>query len=48
MPMPTRQEGETKREFIERFMQNPRMIKEYPDSAQRAAVANKEWERQNR
>lgn len=45
MPMPRPNAGERKQQFIERFMRNPSMVKDFPDPAQRMAVAREQWER---
>lgn len=47
MPMPTKQKGETKEDFISRFMSDEAMKKEYPDEKQRIAVAYSQFEKQN-
>lgn len=40
MPMPKPKPGESKNDFISRFMENPAMVEEYPDEKQRRAVAD--------
>ena len=42
MPLPKPKDDEKKSEFIERFMSNKRMIKEYPRD-QRYAIALSQW-----
>ncbi len=43
--MPEPRNGETKEEFISRFMQSAEAIRDYPDEKVRAAVAYSLWER---
>lgn len=38
MPIPQPNKNEDKNKFISRCMQNPIMLKDYPDNKQRAAV----------
>lgn len=38
MPLPTRQEGESRKPFMLRCMADPTMLSEYPDERQRFAV----------
>lgn len=45
MPMPTPLENESKQEFIDRFLSDSLMIEEYPDTNQRLAVTNSEWDK---
>jgi hypothetical protein len=40
MPLPKREQGESKSEFLDRCMVNTVMKSEYPDSIQRLAVCN--------
>jgi HK97 family phage prohead protease len=44
MPMPKPKKDELKQDFINRFMDDPVMIKEYPDEKQRLAIANQMWD----
>jgi hypothetical protein len=41
MPMPKMKPGESKEDFIKRFMEDENMIKEYPDEKDRKAMAKK-------
>lgn len=43
MPLPRPREGETRDEFISRFMSDEEMKKEFKDTKQRVAVALKIW-----
>ena len=43
MPIPNPRVGESKEEFIERFMSDPQMIAEFPTQRQRYAVAIETW-----
>lgn len=43
MPMPLPKNGETQDEFMNRFMGNPTMVKDYPDEKQRYAVGMQKW-----
>lgn len=45
MPMPKPNSGESKEDFIQRFMSNEAMVSEYPDESQRRAVAESSWEK---
>lgn len=38
MPLPKRKPGERKKEFIIKCMDDPKMVSEYPDNKQRAAI----------
>jgi HK97 family phage prohead protease len=44
MPMPKPKKDESKQDFINRFMDDPVMIKEYPDEKQRLAIASQMWD----
>jgi hypothetical protein len=48
MPMPEPHSGESRDAFIERFMSSPSMAREYPDIAQRMAVAVSQWKQSQR
>jgi len=48
MPIPTPNKGETKEEFISRFMSNEFIKKEYPDNKQRLAIAYYQWKKYNK
>jgi len=39
MPIPTRRNGEKRADFVDRFMSNAAMKKEFPSKKQRLAVA---------
>jgi hypothetical protein len=43
MPLPIPRPEETEDQFIERFMSNPDMIREFPNERQRYAVAKETW-----
>lgn len=43
--MPNPNKGETKEEFIARFMSSPEAKKDFPDEKQRLAVAYSKWKR---
>jgi len=45
MPVPQPNKGETREEFVARFMSNDTMKKEYPDNKQRLAIAFSTWRR---
>lgn len=45
MPMPKPHKGEAKDDFISRFMGDEVMVSEYPDAAQRRAVAESQWKK---
>lgn len=44
MPIPTKNEGESQDDFINRCMGNDVMVSEYPDESQRRAVCQSSWE----
>jgi len=48
MPMPMPHSGETRSEFVGRFMASTLMQKEYPKQKQRLAVAFSEWRKHKR
>ena len=48
MPIPTPRKKESKEEYINRFMENSIMLKEYPDKMQRYAIALGEWNKRNK
>ena len=43
LPIPKPKRGESKDEYVHRFMRNDAMKREYPDIKQRLAVAYSEW-----
>ena len=43
MPLPPPRPTETREEFIERFMGDPDMVREFPNEKQRYAVAIETW-----
>ncbi len=43
MPMPSPNEGETRSEFISRFMSSGAMLDDYPKQKQRLGVAYSQW-----
>lgn len=43
-PVPKPREGESKEDFIKRFMSNELMVNEYKDEKQRLAAANQKWQ----
>lgn len=45
MPLPAPRSGDKKREFIRRFLSSEEARKEFPDPAQRRAVAESAWKR---
>jgi hypothetical protein len=45
MPLPEKNENETKPEFIARCMANEKMVTEYPDGPQRFAVCQAQWQK---
>ena len=45
MPLIKPKQYETKDSFLNRFMNNAKMISEYPDEKQRYAVANDIWKK---
>lgn len=47
MPIPSPRSGEKQKEFIRRCMGDPTMISEYPQTDQRFAVCQTEWEEKN-
>jgi len=48
MPLPAPRKGESKEDFIARFMSDPQANQEYPDADQRYAVAIQMWEAKER
>lgn len=44
MPLPEKQPNENKDDFISRCMSDNVMTKEFPDTDQRLAVCNSQWE----
>ena len=48
MPVPTPKKGESKEDFIARFMSNVAMKDEYTDQKQRIAVAHSTWRNKNK
>ena len=40
--------NENKKEYIERFMSNNKMVERYPDEDQRYAIAISHWEDKNK
>lgn len=47
MPLDRPYKGESKQEFISRFMSSDAMQKEYPKQDQRLAVAHSKWRKKN-
>ena len=47
MPLQTPNPGEEREDFIERFMSDPDMIREFPNDRQRYAVAIETWRDRN-
>jgi len=45
MPLPTPNDGESKKDFLDRCMANPTMNDDFPDNAQRFAVCNSQWDK---
>ena len=45
MPIPIPRKGESQKDFVSRFMRADAMRAEYPDQAQRAAVAYSQFRR---
>lgn len=43
MPLPSKKEGESKKDFLQRCMGNPTSNKDFPDNKQRYAVCNDIW-----
>ena len=48
MPMPKPSTGESREEFIDRFMSDPTMIADFPSEEQRLAIASSEWDNRNK
>ena len=48
MPLPKPRKGQTKEKWLESCMGNSTMVSDYPDSAQRYAVCNSQWERRKK
>lgn len=44
MPLPTPKPSESKKEFVRRCMMDNTMITEFPETDQRFAVCNTQWE----
>lgn len=44
MPLPEKEAGETRSEFMVRCMADDTMVEEFPDRGQRLAVCNSQWE----
>ena len=44
MPLPKPNKGESKSDFVARFIENKKMIEEFPDEKQRTAIAISQWE----
>lgn len=44
MPLPEPKEGESEKEFISRCMTDESMESEFPESDQRYAVCQKQWD----
>ncbi len=47
MPLPTPKKGQDKKDFVNICMDNLKMVKEFPDDEQRAAVCYSQWEKSN-
>lgn len=45
--MPTPIYGESKKEFVQRYMKSSEARKSFPDSSQRYAVAHSVWKKHN-
>tara|TARA_R100000008_G_scaffold84344_1_gene71512 strand:+ start:1829 stop:3070 length:1242 start_codon:yes stop_codon:yes gene_type:complete len=45
MPLPTPKKGQDKKDFVNICMDNLKMVKEFPDDEQRAAVCYSQWEK---
>lgn len=45
MPVPKPRKGESRSDYVSRFMANEAMRKEFPKQAQRSAVAHSTWRR---
>ena len=45
MPIPTKKNNESNKQFVQRCMVNSTMVKEFPDIAQRSAVCYKQLEK---
>ena len=43
MPLPSRNDDESAKDFMPRCMSSDKMKEEYPDNKQRYAVANEMW-----
>jgi len=48
MPMPTRRKGEKKDDFIDRCMGDENMNEEFPETDQRRAVCEKQWDKKEK
>jgi hypothetical protein len=46
--MPNPRKGESKDDYIGRFMSSTEARRDYPDRSQRYAVANSMWKRRNK
>jgi len=44
MPIPTPEQDESRDDFVQRCMANPKMIEEFPEESQRLAVCSAQWE----
>ena len=44
-PRPTPNEGESREEFVARFMSDEQMIQEFPDESQRRKIAQETFDR---
>jgi len=47
MPLPTKRPTESKKEFVSRCMSDDKVIKEFPNTSQRAAVCYAQAEKSN-
>lgn len=45
MPLPTKNKGETKKDFLSRCMGDNVMVEEYPDQDQRYQVCLSQWDK---
>ena len=48
MPLPDKQKGESKNDFLERCMGNPTTNKDFPENKQRYAVCNNIWSKKKK
>lgn len=48
MPLPTKKSGESKDKFISRCMSDKNSVKEFPDTKQRRAVCESQWDKKDK